>query len=54
MDSEKIKEIRQALVTMRNECLGADFDPDGAVILSHTIRWISFKEDGKPYERTTD
>ena len=51
MDLEK---VRNELIELRNACLGKEFDADGAVILSHAIRWLSFKIDGKPYERTTD
>lgn len=46
--------LREDLILLRNECLGASFDPDGAVILSHAIRWLSFKIEGKPYEQPTD
>jgi len=50
-----LNEIREELVKLRNACLGpAVFDADGAVILSHAIRWLSFKIEGKPYEQTTD
>lgn len=55
MSTEKISEIRNNLVELRNECMrDAEFDADGIVILSHAIRWLSFKEESKPYERTTD
>ncbi len=54
MPVSQIKELRQQLIELRNQCLSKDFDPDGAVILSHTIRYLSFKEEGKPYEEPTD
>lgn len=49
-----LKKTRQDLIDLRDECLGMEFDPDGAVILSHAIRWLSFKAEGKPYEQPTD
>ena len=54
MPITQIKEIREQLIELRNQCLGKDFDADGAVILSHTIRYLQFKIEGKPYEETTD
>lgn len=47
-------DVRDRLIIIRNECLGRNFDPDGAVILSHAIRWLSFFLEGKPYEPPTD
>lgn len=45
-----LPELRRVLTLLRNECLGpVEFDADGAVILSHAIRWLSFKIEGKPY-----
>lgn len=49
-----LTEIREALVKLRNDCLGKEFDVNGAVILSHAIRWIYFKIEGKPYKEATD
>ena len=54
MDLEKLEKVRDELIELRNACLGMDFDADGAVILSHAIRWASLKIDGKPYTPTTD
>ena len=51
---EKLQQLREDLIALRNSCLGAEFDPDGAIILSHTIRWLAFKIEGKPYEQPTD
>ncbi len=57
-ESEQPKWLRQALIELRDECLGSKQpgyrDPDGAVLLSHTIRWPHFKIEGKPYEPLTD
>jgi hypothetical protein len=49
-----IKILRDELIKLRNDCLGSEFDASGAVILSHTIRWLSFKIEGKLYEEPTD
>lgn len=49
-----LEEVRNELIKLRNACLGSTFDADGAVILSHAIRWLSFKIEGKPYEQTKD
>jgi hypothetical protein len=50
--------VRDELIKFRDECLGSKqpgyMDPDGAVILSHAIRWLSFKAEGKPYELFID
>jgi len=49
--------IRQHLIELRDDCLGPGldmFDADGAVILSHAIRWLHFKIEGKPYEHAID
>jgi hypothetical protein len=54
MTNEKLQEIRDNLIELRNDCLGPDFDADGAIILSHTVRWLSFKIEGKLYEPPTD
>lgn len=54
MSPEEIKELREKLIKLRDECLGVAFDPDGAVILSHAIRYLSFKAEGKKYEPPTD
>lgn len=54
MEKERIQKLREDLVELRNECLGRELDADGAVILSHTIRYLSFKIEGKPYEEPTD
>jgi hypothetical protein len=52
---DKLTRLRNQLIVLRNECLGpAVLDADGAVILSHAIRWLWFKIEGKPYERETD
>jgi hypothetical protein len=54
-DGKEYQFLRDELIKVRNSCLGLTvFDADGAIILSHTIRWLSFKIEGKPYERTTD
>lgn len=49
-----LTKLREDLIKLRNDCLGAEFDASGAVILSHTIRWLLFKIEGKPYEEATD
>lgn len=49
-----MKKLQEQLIKLRNDCLGKDFDPDGAVILSHAIRWLNFKLENKPYEQPTD
>lgn len=49
-----LKAIRQNLIALRDNCLGEEFDTDGAVILSHAIRWLYFKIENKPYESPTD
>ena len=50
-----LEDLRAKLIVLRGECLSRDeFDADGAVLLSHTIRWLSFKIDGKPYEAPSD
>jgi hypothetical protein len=49
-----LTEMKQQLIALRNDCLSLDFDPDGAVILSHAIRWLSFRIEGKPYEQPVD
>ena len=46
--------LREELITLRNNCLSTEFDADGAVILSHAIRWLSFKVEGKPYENPSE
>lgn len=54
MKKEQLEQIRNQLIVLRDECLGPSFDPDGAIILSHTIRWLHFKIHGESYEPTTD
>lgn len=54
MESLEVTQIREKLIELRNACLGCDFDADGAVILSHAIRWLSFKIEGKPFEMAID
>lgn len=54
MTDEELQQLREKLVALRDECLGAELDPDGAVILSHAIRWLHFKLAGKPYEQPND
>jgi hypothetical protein len=54
MDQQRIEQTRNCLIALRNECLTIPFDADGAVILSHAIRWLSFKIEGKPYEPPND
>jgi len=51
-DVENIRSIRNSLIHLRNACLTAtkDFDAAGAVLLSHTIRYLSFKIAGEPYK----
>lgn len=53
-ETDSPEDIRDSLIILRNNCLSSEFDPDGAVILSHAIRWLSFKVEGKPYEAPTD
>lgn len=50
----RLTRTREELTALRNDCLGKEFDANGAVILSHAIRWLSFKIEGKPYEPPTD
>lgn len=54
----ELENVRTQLIEIRSECLvpGLGFDAAGAVILSHAIRWLSFKVEGegKPYEPTKD
>lgn len=54
MTKEELEKLREELIQLRNDCLGKTFDPDGAVILSHAIRWLHFKIEDKPYEATND
>ncbi len=58
MPPKQIREIREQLIELRDQCLGKGnpgfMDPDGAVILSHAIRYLSFKMEGKPYEECND
>lgn len=55
MTDEELTILRNKLIELRNECcLGEEFDTNGAVLLSHTIRWMSFKLDHRPYELPTD
>jgi hypothetical protein len=52
---DELVDVREKLIRLRNSCLGpAIFDPAGGVILSHAVRWLSFKVEGKPYEPPTD
>ncbi len=54
-DGKQHQFLRDELIKVRNSCLGpVIFDAEGAVLLSHTIRWLSFKIEGKPYEQPTD
>jgi hypothetical protein len=50
--------VRRVLIDFRDRCIGRGnpgfFDPDGAVILSHAIRWLSYKAENKSYEPLTD
>ena len=46
--------LRNELIVLRNSCLSIPFDSDGAVLLSHTIRWLAFKIEGKEYVQPTD
>lgn len=50
MEKDKINKLRDELVLLRNECLTEKMDADGAVILSHAIRYLWFKIEEKPYE----
>jgi hypothetical protein len=51
MDKEQLQKLRTDLIELRNDCLGpAVFDPNGSVILSHAIRWLYFKIEGKEYQ----
>jgi hypothetical protein len=55
MPIKQIAEICEQLIELRNQCLlSDDWDADGAIILSHTIRYLLFKIEGKPYKETTD
>jgi hypothetical protein len=49
MDKDRMIKLRDDLAELRTECLGRSFDADGAVLLSHTIRWLWFRIEGKPY-----
>jgi len=46
----ELKELREKLIEVSNDCLSVDFDSHGAIILSYAIRWLSFKIAGEPYE----
>ncbi len=55
MPIAQMKEIREQLIELRTQCLSTgSFDAAGAVILSHAIRYLYFKIEGKPYEEMTD
>lgn len=54
MEKEELTEVREKLILLRSTCLSKEFDADGAVILSHAIRWLHFKIEGKPFEPPTD
>jgi hypothetical protein len=48
---EELAEIREKLIGLRNACIGTkEFDPQGAVYLSHAIAWLASKIDGTPYD----
>jgi hypothetical protein len=48
------KKLMLDLAEARDECLGIELDPDGAVILSHAIAWANAKLKGVPYRPPTD
>lgn len=54
MEKDKMISLRDDLIELRKECLGRQFDADGAVLLSHTIRWLWFRIEDKPYEPPRD
>jgi len=43
MTKEEMATLREQLIQLRNECLSASFDPEGAILLSHTIKWLFCK-----------
>jgi hypothetical protein len=50
-----LAKLRDELIDLRDQCLEpTELDADGAVILSHAIRWLAFKIEGKPYEPAPD
>ena len=49
-----LKSVRESLIALRDDCLSKTLDPDGAVILSHAIRWLHFKIEDKPYKQSMD
>jgi hypothetical protein len=51
---DDLTKTRDNLIELRNKCPGKEFDASGAVILSHAIRWLSFKVEGKPYREPPD
>lgn len=48
--TEQYERLRNELIEIRNECLGIEFDPNGAVILSHAIKWFYCKLNNLPYK----
>jgi hypothetical protein len=55
MENVKLEELRNAMIDLRDECATPEeFDADGAIILSHAIRWMSFKLEGKPFSLPAD
>lgn len=55
MEKEKILEIRENLIALRNECLGPKiFSPDGAIILSHAIHCLQWLADRTEFVVNTD
>jgi hypothetical protein len=44
-----LNELRDKLIALRQGCLVPELDHDGAIILSHAIRWLYFKIAGEPY-----
>ena len=43
MTKEELTVLREQLIQLRNDCLGSEFDPEGAILLSHTIKWLFCK-----------
>jgi|KBSMisStandDraft_5_1062788.scaffolds.fasta_scaffold820313_2 hypothetical protein len=55
MPKERLTELREQLIQLRNECLLTDsWDVEGSVLLSHTIHYLACKIEGVPYKMATD
>jgi hypothetical protein len=49
MNKEKLTQLRNDLIQLRNECLGQTMDSDGAILLSHTISYLYAKINDIPF-----